>query len=321
MNQLVDGEGRNLALASLGDWEEKKERVLVAMEEVMGVLPGEDRRCALAVEVEEEVDCGSYVRQLVSYAAEPGGRVPAYLLVPKGSGPFPGVLCPHPTDNVAGHKVVVGLSAKAHRSYASELAERGFVALAPAYPLLADYQPDWGALGYASGTMKAIWDNVRGVDLLDGMECVAGGGYGAIGHSLGGHNSIYTAVFDVRIRVVVSCCGFDSYLDYMDGDISGWASRRYMPRLLDYALEEIPFDFHDMVAALAPRPFLAVAPLDDANFKWESVDRVAAAARRVYALYGADEALMVEHPDCGHDFPDAMRERAYRLLEQYLKAG
>ena len=143
MNQPVDGEGRDLALASLGDWEEKKERVLVAMEEVVGVLPGEDRRCALAVEVEEEVDCGSYVLQLVSYAAEPGGRVPAYLLVPKGSGPFPGVLCPHPTDNVAGHKVVVGLSAKAHRSYASELAERGFVALAPAYPLLADYQPEY----------------------------------------------------------------------------------------------------------------------------------------------------------------------------------
>ena len=39
MNQLVDGEGRDLALASLGDWEEKKERVLVAMEEVMGLLP------------------------------------------------------------------------------------------------------------------------------------------------------------------------------------------------------------------------------------------------------------------------------------------
>ncbi|MEE3259725.1 MAG: alpha/beta hydrolase [Candidatus Latescibacterota bacterium] len=321
MNLLIDGEGRDMEVTSVADWEGRREGVLVAMQEVMGILPGEEKRCALEVEVGEEVDCGGYVRQLVSYAAEPGGRVPAYLLVPKGEGPFPGVLCPHPTDNVAGHKVVVGLSEKSHRSYASELAERGFVALAPAYPLLADYQPDWGALGYQSATMKAIWDNARGLDLLDGMDCVAGVGYGAIGHSLGGHNSIYTAVFDARIQVVVSCCGFDSYRDYMDGDISGWASQRYMPRLLDYALEEIPFDFHDMIAALAPRPFLAVAPLGDANFKWESVDRIAVAARRVYAAYGAAEELMVEHPDCGHDFPDALRERAYRLLERYLKAG
>ena len=117
---------------------------------------------------------------------------------------------------------------------------------------------------------------------------------------------------------MVSCCGFDSYQDYKDGDIDGWASDRYMPKLFDYALADIPFDFHDMVAALAPRPFLAVAPLRDANFKWQSVDRIAAAAARVFALYGAQDALAVEHPDCEHDFPDAMRELSYQLFEQYL---
>lgn len=319
MNQLVDREGEIVELESLAAWEEQRSRVLAAMQEVMGALPGDQQRCGLAVEVEEEVDCGGYVRQLLSYAADPGGRVPAYLLIPKGEGPFPGVLCPHPTSDAEGHKIVVGLSAKPNRSYASELAERGFVALAPSYPLLANYQPDWRALGYESGTMKAIWDNVRGLDLLEELDCVAGGGFGAIGHSLGGHNSIYTAVFDLRIAAVVCCCGFDAYLDYMDGDIRGWTSDRYMPRLLDYALEEIPFDFHDMIAALAPRPFLAVAPLRDANFKWQSVDRIIAAAARVYALYGAEDALAVEHPDCEHDFPDAMRERAYQLFAQHLK--
>ena len=318
MNQLVDGEGKALAVASLADWAVKRGRGLAAMQEVMGPLPGEEKRCELDVRVDEEVDCGGYVRQLLSYAAEPGGRVPAYLLVPRGEGPFPAVLCPHPTSSAEGHKVVVGLSEKPNRSYASELAERGFVTLAPSYPLLADYQPDWRALGYESATMKAIWDNMRALDLLQGMDCVAAGGFGSIGHSLGGHNSIYTAVFDARIAAVVSCCGFDSYLDYMDGDIRGWASDRYMPRLLDYALEDIPFDFHDMVAALAPRPFLAVAPLRDANFKWQSVDRIMAAAARVYALYGAQDALAVEHPDCEHDFPDAMREMAYRLFAQHL---
>ena len=60
--------------------------------------------------------------------------------------------------------------------------------------------------------MKAIWDNVRGLDFLESLSFVKRGKFGAIGHSLGGHNAIYTAVFDDRITVVVSSCGFDSFV-------------------------------------------------------------------------------------------------------------
>jgi hypothetical protein len=60
--------------------------------------------------------------------------------------------------------------------------------------------------------MKAIWDNIRGLDLLDSLSYVKHGKYGAIGHSLGGHNSVYTAVFEERLKVVISCCGLGVYL-------------------------------------------------------------------------------------------------------------
>src|SRR5438046_5211217 len=121
---------------------------------------------------------------------------------------------------------------------------------------MAAYQPDLKRLGYPSGTMKAIWDNIRGLDLLESLQFVRKGNFGALVHSLGGHNAIYTAVFDQRIKVVVSSCGFDSYLDYKDGDIKGWTSERYLPRLLAYQdrLNDIPFDFHELIGALAPRP-------------------------------------------------------------------
>jgi pimeloyl-ACP methyl ester carboxylesterase len=153
------------------------------------------------------------------------------------------------------------------------------------------------------------------------------GGYGAVGHSLGGHNAIYTAAWDERITAVVSSCGFDSYLDYYSerGDAvwrpgQGWTQERYMPALADYAgrLREIPFDFHELIGALAPRAFLAIAPRGDANFKWRSVDRVMAAARPVYALHGVPERIAVEHPECEHDFPPEMRERAYAWLRRFL---
>jgi len=304
------------------NWEKRRAEILSAMQEVMGRLPGKEKHCPLDMKIVEEVDCGSYVRKLISYQSEPNSRVPAYLLIPKKAlqknAKVRAVLCLHPTDS-KGNMTVVGLTAKENRSYASELAERGFVTLAPAYPHLADYEPDLKSLGYESGTMKAIWDNMRGIDLLESLPFVKRGGVAAIGHSLGGHNSIYTAVFDERIKVIVSSCGFDSYLDYMDGKIKGWTSVRYMPKLLDYSLAEIPFDFHEMIGALAPRPFFVNAPKGDANFKWESVDRIIAAAQPIYKLHGAEKNLRVEHPDCAHDFPDEIRTYAYQFIDENLK--
>ncbi len=316
------------------DWEKRRAEIVAGFESVAGKLPGDEKRCPLDLKVLEETDRGTYVLRLIEYSSEPGGRVPAYLTVPKtvlkeGGGKAPAVLCLHPTNQETGHGVVVGLGGKANRQYASELAERGYVTLSPSYPLLAKYQPDIKALGWESGTMKAIWDNIRGLDLLDSLPYVQAGKYAAIGHSLGGHNSVYTAVFDDRIKVVVSSCGLDSYLDYYDGAESvwmpekGWCQLRYLPKLAEYRgrLAEIPYDFHELIGALAPRSVFIAAPLKDSNFRHESVDRVVAAARPVYALLKADENLEVEHPDCDHDFPDAMREKAYALIDRVLRAA
>ncbi|WP_417730106.1 alpha/beta hydrolase family protein [Rosistilla oblonga] len=316
---------------SPAEWEARRREVLAGMEAIMGAMPGEEKRVPLDVRIDSEVDCGSYVRRLITYQSEPGSRVPAYLSIPKAlladdAKPAAAVLCLHPTDNSVGHKVVVGLGGKANRQYAAELAERGFVTLAPSYPLLANYQPDLEALGWTSGTLKAIWDNMRGIDLLQSLPYVRKESIGAIGHSLGGHNAVYTAVFDPRIGAIVSSCGLDSFLDYY-GSVpsvwqlgSGWTSTRYMPRLAEYRgrLEEIPFDFHELIAALAPRPMLIVAPLHDSNFQHDSVDRVADTAKKVYQLHNAADRLQVEHPDCDHDFPEAMRLKAYKLFTDTL---
>jgi hypothetical protein len=313
------------------DWQKRRAEILAGMQEVTGPLPGVEKRCALAVQVEEEFDGGDYVRRKLTYASEPNGRAHAYLLIPKaaleGNAKFPAVLCLHGTDNVIGNRSIVEEGHKTNRTYALELARRGYVTLAPAYPQLADYQPDLKALGYASGTMKAIWDNIRGLDLLDSLPFVQHGAYGVIGHSLGGHNSVFTAVFDTRIKVVVSNCGLDSFLDYKDAQPKlwehgqGWCQNRYMPRLADYKgrLADIPFDFHELIAALAPRRVFIGAPLGDANFKWQSVDSIVKAALPIFKLHNASENLRVLHPDCPHDFPPEIREQAYAWIDSVLK--
>jgi dienelactone hydrolase len=322
--QIVLGKSRS-------DWQRRRAELLQAMQEIMGLRPGPEKRCALAPQVEQEADGGSYVRRLITYASEPGSRVPAYLLIPKtalsAKKKFPAVLALHPTDMEHGHRVTVEPLRGNYRTYARDLAERGYVVLAPAYPVMANYQPDLKALGWQSGTMKAIWDNMRGLDLLESLPFVRKGKFGALGHSLGGHNAIYTAVFDPRLAVIVSSCGFDSYVDYYDGDPAnwqpgrGWCQDRYLPKLAEYRgrLAEIPFDFYELIGALAPRPVFINAPLHDANFKWRSVDEIVKASAQVYRVYGAPQNLRVVHPDCAHDFPPEVRDQAYRFLDERLR--
>jgi dienelactone hydrolase len=320
-----DESGTVQRVRTVAEWQKRRTEILAGMTHIMGPLPGPEKRCPLDVKVEDEADAGEYVRRKITYASEPGGRAQAYLLVPKaaldGRRRFPAVLCLHPTNNTVGNRTVTEPGIASNRAYAHELATRGYVTLAPAYPHLADYRPDLKRLGYASGTMKAVWDNIRGIDLLESLPFVQPGAFGTIGHSLGGHNSVFTAVFDERIKVIVSSCGLDSFLDYYGGNIKGWTQERYMPRLADYMtrVADVPFDFQELIGALAPRRVFISAPLQDSNFKWRSVDRIAKAAAPVFKLLGTEKDLRVVHPDCPHDFPPEIREQAYAWIDSVLK--
>jgi hypothetical protein len=320
-------DGQSQPVKTVADWNVRRGEILGGMQGIMGPLPGTEKRVPLALRIEEEAVHESYVRRLITYASEPESRTPAYLFIPKAlltsDRQAPAILCLHQTNHQLGHKVLAGIRGGPADSYAIELAERGFVTLAPAYPLLGNYQPDVEKLGYRSGTMKAIWDNIRALDLLETMPFVRGNSFGAIGHSLGGHNALFTAAFEPRLKAIAVSCAFDSFLDYYreNPDVwqpgRGWTHLRYMPRLADYAgrLEEIPFDFSEILGALAPRKVFINAPLGDTNFKWQSVAQMATSARPVFALFNAKNNLRVEHPDCGHDFPEAMRNLAYETLD------
>jgi dienelactone hydrolase len=170
--------------------------------------------------------------------------------------------------------------------------------------------------------MKGIFNHMRAVDLLVARPEVDATRIGAIGHSLGGHNAIFVGVFDKRVKAVVSSCGWTPFGDYYGGNIKGWTSDRYMPRLRDvYTLDpkQVPFDFQELVAALAPRHFYSVSPLRDHNFDVNGVRKAEAEARQVFTLLGAEGNLRIECPDVAHDFPEASRQAAYDFLDAALK--
>jgi pimeloyl-ACP methyl ester carboxylesterase len=335
------------AIKSPFEWTPRREQIVEGMYAVMGPLPDCSRRVPLDVQIESREETPDYVRIKLTYAAEPGDRVPALLLVPnavkltpedglgiattgRGDPQLPAMLCLHPT-NSDGKAQTAGLVGEPTRHYGHQLAQQGFVCLIPDYPSFGDYKTydfkkstkvgEYEVPLYVSGTMKAIWNNIRAVDLLELLPFVDTENIGAIGHSLGGHNALYTAVFEPRLKAVVTSCGFNAFHDYYKGDLKGWTSDRYMPWINTFYKndpDKMPFDFPEVLAAIAPRAVYVAAPLHDSNFEVSGVRKCIAAAQPVFELLGGKDNLVVEYPDCEHDFPDDVRERVYQWLKREL---
>lgn len=314
---------RLLPVEQPADWALRRTDILRGMQAAMGALPGPERRVPLDVQRLGEERADKYLRQSIQFTAETGDRVPALLLLPLNlDRPAPAMLCLHQTVAI-GKQEPAGLGGRPSLHYAHELAQRGYVCLVPDYPSFGDYAYDFRSTGasYASGTMKAIWNNLRAVDLLESLPQVDPDRIGVIGHSLGGHNALFTAAWDQRLKAVVTSCGFTAFHHYYSGNLQGWTSDRYMPRIRErYGNDpnRVPFDFHEVLAAIAPRAIFVNAPLGDGNFEVTGVRQVEAAIGEVYKLFDATGRLRFEYPDSGHDFPDAQRSSAYDWLDQQL---
>jgi len=300
--------------------------LLKKMEQAMGPLPGADRKVPLDVKVLSEEKLDGYVRRKLTFAAEKGDRVPAWLLIPTGKeGKRPAMLCLHQTIPI-GKDEPVGLGQQHSKAQALHLVKRGYVCLAPDYPSFGEYTFDFQAAfkrgDYQSGTMKAIWNNMRAVELLQSLPEVDGERIGVIGHSLGGHNSLFTAAFDDRLKVAVSSCGFNSFRKYYGGNLKGWTSDRYMPRIAsEYGNDpnRMPFDFDDVLLAIYPRAVFAMAPLHDSNFEVSGVKDVMAKVEPVYKALGAAEKVKAIYPDAGHEWPAEARAEAYAFVDRWLR--
>ncbi|MDX2032688.1 MAG: alpha/beta fold hydrolase [Blastocatellia bacterium] len=308
-------------IRSRREWEVARERTLAGMEEAMGPLPAE-RKTPLNIVRHAVEETPQFTRTRITYLGEPGDPVPAWLLVPRNlRRRAPAMLCLHQTIRI-GKDEPVGLGGSVNLHYAKELAERGFVCIAPDYPYLGENSFDPYKHGYASCTMKGIVNHMRAVDVLQSMREVDGKRIGAIGHSLGGHNALFVAAFDRRIRAMVTSCGFTSARKYYNGDLTGWSGVRYMPRIAErYGKDpaRVPFDFPALLVALAPRPLFINAPLHDANFEVSGVRDCVAAALPVYErVFRAGDRLVARYPDAKHDFPPQIREEAWRFLARWV---
>lgn len=328
--QYRDRSGAVKPVTNLAQWEEKRWQMLSAFEQAAGKLPDRSHLPSLDIQVTDTVLRASYTRFSIHFRVRENERLTAYLYVPfrkSITGKLPAMVVLHGTGD-KGKRLVDGESPIPNRAVAAELADRGYIVIAPDYPSMGeslDYNFETDL--YESGTMKGIFNHMRCVDLLVDREDVDTEKIGVIGHSLGGHNAMFLGAFDTRVKVIVSSSGWTMF-DYYDigeagskkygGKLGPWAQNRYMPLLRDrfnLASDKIPFDFHEIIALLAPRIFFSNSPLNDANFDVKGVTKGISEAKKAYSFLKAEQNILARYPDAGHDFPPAIRLEAYRLLD------
>ena len=148
---------------------------------------------------------GSVAIHDISYASPKGGRVPAYLVVPEGKGPFAAVIW--------GHWYMPGsafLNRKEFLEEAVALAPAGVVSLLPDGPIARPgYKEDNSDLNEQQITdrVQAIVDMRRGADLLLARSDVDPKRLAYVGHSYNAETGAFLSGIDRRFKAFVLMAG------------------------------------------------------------------------------------------------------------------
>jgi acetyl esterase/lipase len=325
LSYVDPADGRRKPVRTLQEWNLKRGELLDSVQAVTGALPPRSGLPPFNVQYVDSACEAAYTRYTVRFTVAEGEVLPALLYVPspRETG-YPAMLALHPTG--ASGKQITDGDDEYNLPYGKELAGRGYVVIAPDYPGFGELSGyDFRNSRYASGTLKGIFDHVRCIDLLQSLDFVDADRIGVIGHSLGGHNALFVAAFDTRLKAVVTSCGWTEFEYYHIGEeaskhyggrLGPWAQDKYMPLLRDkYRLERVPFNFHEVIALIAPRAVYSFSPLHDANFDVEGVKAGIAKAVEAYRFPDAEDRLRVSYPDAQHDFPEPCRMEAYRWID------
>src|SRR5262245_1533335 len=79
---IADGKLHRVETAA--DWQRRRSHILASMQQVMGPLPPDRRDLPFDLQVLKEERIKTFTRKRISFVAEPGDRIEAYLFLPNG---------------------------------------------------------------------------------------------------------------------------------------------------------------------------------------------------------------------------------------------
>ena len=205
-----------------------------------------DKPLNLKVGSSEEVD-GIKVTE-ISYDSPKVGRVPGYLVLPPGKGPFGGIVYMHWGQGNRGEWLSEGI----------EMAKRGAVCItidAPYWrPDVPQPAPDKKTEAERDEYIQMVVDLRRAVDVLIARKDVDPKRIGYVGHSLGATWGGPLAAVEKRIRMFVLIGGLPSLTNYDDDSFYAEVQRASTPRqeFQKYAAVIEPYNPEHFIANTGP---------------------------------------------------------------------
>ena len=195
--------------------------------------------------------------------------------------------------------------------FGSRMAETG-----PFY----DRYPHWSQMG------RMVEDARAAIDVLEKDPMVDAQHISIFGYSMGGAVGLYTAALDSRVNGVVSISGFtpmrtDTAAKGTGGIARYSVERGLMPRLGFFIGHEqqLPYDYNELIATIAPRPALIVEPQLDRDGTPADVRSAVEQAKKIYALHGAEEKLGLYEPWDFTRLPAATQDWIVQWMAKSLK--
>ena len=313
-------------LTSIAVFEEHRKRVRDHFMTAIGGLPEE--RTPLNVQCTGSLDRGAFTVEKLIYESLPDFYVTAALYLPKGIvSPQPAVVFVH------GHSDL-GKSYPVYQAVCVDLAANGFVVLAVDPPGQGErfqyFDPEKGeriiggcttehtyaglqfTLGGASIGRHFIWDVMRGIDYLETRSEVDPARIGLTGNSGGGTQACLLMMSEPRFAASVPCTFVMTLESYMK---TGQAQDS--EQIVPGCFVNGP-DHDDYITAMAPKPVLVGAaaydyfPIEGAL---EAVDR----AKRIYALYGAEDNVDITIAPTRHEYSPALREACVNWYKRHFR--
>lgn len=158
--------------------------------------------------------------------------------------------------------------------------------------------PQWSLLG------KNVEDTLAAVEALRKMDFIDAKRIYLLGYATGAMAALHAAALDDQVAGVVSVAGFTPMrLDTLDkgtGGVARWAQwLPLQPKLGAFLTQEahIPYDYHEVLAMIAPRPVLVFAPRIDYQATMSDVKSCVAEAGQIFELLGAKPRLQLHELD------------------------
>ncbi len=222
-----------------------------------------------------EVPAQGYFLEEISLQSLPDRRAHAWLARPlQPNGPVGAVLALHGHGG-SGEEVVRG---KSLYWYGRELAQKGYVVIAPDIGQHERQHTDWSLMG------ERAWDALRCVDYVLTLPEVEPRDVAVAGLSLGGETTMYVAALDQRLKLACSSGWLSTIANLQNGHCPCYN----FPGLAEN------FDFADIFSCIAPRLLVCELGTQErapGGFPVEIGRGAFEEIRRAYVVFGAESNL------------------------------